>query len=301
MAGLGVAALAALLLTAACAGTGEDGRESDDAPIRVASYDFTENQILAELYAESMRRAGLPVQVEEGLGAREILEPALEQGHVDFVVDYLGAALEFVQPDADPRNLSARAVHAQLQEPFAERGVTVLPFAAAEDQNGFAVTRDFATRQRVSRLSDLAPLAETLTFGGPPECENRPYCLEGLRSVYGLQFQTFRAISTRAATATALTTGEIDVGLLETTDPRLFAGDLVLLEDDRRLQPRENVVPLARTKVLEVYGQRLRDAIARVSEQLTTEDLIQLNRAVELEGRTPADAARAWFDDRFGT
>ena len=100
----------------------------------------------------------------------------------------------------------------------------------------------------------------------------------------------------RAATVEALLTGQIDVGLLETTDARLAVAPIRLLIDDRELQPPENVVPLVRAEVLERWGEDLRTALDEVSARITTNDLVQLNRAVELDGLTPAEAAARWWE-----
>jgi osmoprotectant transport system substrate-binding protein len=264
------------------------------AIVRVGSYDFSENQILAEVYAQAIRRAGMKVSVVHGVGTRELVEPALEQGKIDFVVDYLGTALAFVAADATVDRGDPQQVYTALKAALAPRGITVLDFAPAQDQNGFAVTTDFANQHHVSRLSDLTPLAPTLTFGAPPECPTRKYCLIGLTQTYGLKFQSVVAIPTRDATVDALFSGEIDVGLLETTDARLSSTQLVLLKDDRDLQPSENVVPLVRTKTLTAQGTRLRAIIDKVSAQLSTQELVGLNSAVEIDGRTPAAVAADW-------
>jgi osmoprotectant transport system substrate-binding protein len=174
--------------------------------------------------------------------------------------------------------------------------VSVLDAAEAEDQNGFAVTTAFGAENGVGRLSDLAPLAPGLVFGGPPECPERPFCLKGLEDVYGLHFGEVRSMASRGATVEALVSGEIDVGLLETTDARLSVAPVMLLVDDLGLQPHENVVPLVRTDVLERWGDDLRDALDEVSARLVTADLVSLNAAVELDGLTPAQAAVRWWD-----
>jgi osmoprotectant transport system substrate-binding protein len=266
------------------------------AAVRLASYDFRENQILAEVYAEGARRAGFPVDVQLGIGTREIVSPALVQGLVDVVVDYTGTALAFARPDSAPARWTPDELHSALQLTLGSRGVTVLSPARAEDQNGFVVTAAFAERHHISRLSDLRPLAPDLRFGGPPGCPDRPFCLPGLQQVYGLDFREVRSMPSRAATAEALLGGQIEVGMLETTDARLAGSSLVLLADDRGLQPHENVVPLVRTDALERWGSRLRTALEDVSARLTTADLVQLNRAVEIEGLTPARAAARWWD-----
>ncbi|RBY78142.1 glycine/betaine ABC transporter substrate-binding protein [Geodermatophilus sp. TF02-6] len=272
--------------------------QADDGAIRFASYDFVENQVLAEVYAEGVRRAGLPVSVQHGIGTREVVLPALEQGVVDVVVDYLGTALDFVDPGRPTAPGQPQDLHAALAGVLGPREVSVLDAAPAEDQNGFVVRAAFAEQHGVHRLSDLAPIAAGLAFGGPPECPERRYCLPGLRDVYGLRFAAVRPMPSRAATVEALLSGEVDVGLLETTDARLADAPLVLLDDDRSLQPHENVVPFVRTAVLDRAGQQLRTALDAVSARLTDADLVRLNRLVVLDGRTPAQAAALWWDGR---
>lgn len=265
--------------------------------VRFASYDFTENQTLAEVYAEAARRAGLPVSVQHGVGTREVVVPALEQGVVDVVVDYLGTALEFTQRSAPSLSREPGEMHAVLSRTLGDRGVLALPQSEAQDQNGFAVTTAFAAQHGVSRLSDLIALAPDLTFGGPGECPERPLCLRGLEDVYGLRFGTVLAMPSRSATVEALRSGQIDIGLLETTDARLAVAPVMLLLDDRALQPPENVLPLVRTAVIDRWGEELAAALNEVSARITTNDLVQLNRAVEIDGLTPAEAAARWWGD----
>jgi osmoprotectant transport system substrate-binding protein len=288
----------AAVLAAVLAGCSGNFRQPAVTTLRIASYDFSENQILASVYAEGLRREGVPVSLQTGVGTREVIEPALEQGVVDMVIDYQGTALDFVSPGPHPDLTTPEQLHAALRQAFARRGIAVLDAAAAEDQNGFAVTTPFAAAHRLSRLSDLAPLAGRLTFGGPPECLERPLCLPGLRQVYGLRFRAVRTMSSRAATVEALVAGQIQVGLLETTDARLADEGIRLLADDRGLQPHENVVPLVRTAVLaRRWGARLQAVLNSITARLTTADLVGLNRAVEIHGETPARAAARWWDD----
>jgi len=139
------------------------------------------------------------------------------------------------------------------------------------------------------------PIARRLTFGGPPECPNRQLCLKGLQDVYGLQFARFEAMPSRTTTADALETGEIDLGMLETTNGNLADRDLVQLNDDRRLQPAENIAPMMRTEIVAAYGPTLVRVINNLTAQLHTRDLIQMNQRVELEGAKPAAVAADWL------
>ena len=290
-------ALVLVVLLAACSGTPAPPARTAGETLRMASYDFRENQVLVEVYAEAARRAGVPVEVQHDAGTREILAPALAQGVVDVLVDYLGTALAFADPDGTPQEGTRAELHAALGSALTARGIAVLRPAGAEDKNGFAVTAAFVQRHDVASLSGLAPLAADLRFGGPPECPERPFCLPGLEREYGLQFGEVLSMPSRAATADALISGQIDVGMLETTDARLSGSGLVLLADDRGLQPHENVVPLVRTDALERWGDRLQTAFDDVSARLTTSDVVGLNRALELFGLAPREAALRWWDE----
>ena len=284
-----------LLVLTACGGSPEPASDAPASTVRFASYDFQENQILVEVYAEAARRAGIPVSVQHGIGTREVVSPALQQGVVDVVIDYLGTALTFAEPTAQGESRDPAEMQAALSRALGERGVLVLDAAAAEDQNGFAVTTQFSAENGVAKLSDLADLAPSLTFGGPPECPDRPFCLEGLEQVYGLEFGEVLFMPSRGATVEALQSGQIDVGLLETTDARLAVAPIRLLIDDRGLQPPENVVPLVREATLDRFGEELRTALNEASARLTTNDLRQLNRAVEIDGETAEEAAQGWW------
>jgi osmoprotectant transport system substrate-binding protein len=262
--------------------------------ITVTSFDFPESETLAELYGQAMRQQGYPVAVVARLGPREIVQPALEQGRVDLVLGYLGSALNFMY-DKRVATADPQATYARLTQALTSRGISLLPYAKAQDRNGFVVTGNLARRRQLERISDLAPIARQLTFGGPPECPDRPLCLKGLQDVYGLQFARFEAMPSRKTTADALATGEIDLGMLETTDGNLADRDLVQLADDRRLQPAENIAPMLRTEIAAAYGPRLVRLLNNLTDQLNTRDLIQMNQRVELEGAKPAAVAADWL------
>jgi osmoprotectant transport system substrate-binding protein len=264
--------------------------------IQLASFDFPESEILGELYGQALRQHGFPVELVVQLGAREVVAPALEQGKVDMVPEYLGSALNFLNDRDRVATANPGLTHARLEQAFAPRGVSVLAYAPAVDRNGFVVTGEMARSRGLEKLSDLAPMASQLALGGPPECPQRPLCLGGLQDVYKLKFARFEAMPSRTVTAAALETGEIDVGMIDTTDPNLVkpGNDLVQLEDDRDLQPADNVVPVVRREVLDAYGPPLVRLLNAVSTQLTTVELTRLNLQVA-DGESPADAAAGWL------
>ena len=294
---LAVGLITLVLLVAGCDRDQAPARPSEDPrrpTIRLASFDFPESELLAQLYGQALVEHGFPVEQVVQLGAREVVAPALEQGKVDMVPEYLGSALNFLNDRDRVATADPALTHARLEQAFAPRGVSVLAYAPAQDRNGFVVTGDMARRRGLEKLSDLVPMAGQLSFGWPPECAQRALCLKGLEDVYKLRFKRYEAMPSRSVTAAALQTGEIDVGMIDTTDPNLAKSDLIQLADDKRLQPADNVVPVVRRVVLDAYGPPLVRLVNAVSAQLTTPELAKLNLQVA-DGRPAAEVAAGWL------
>ena len=284
------------LLLAACVGSGapsEDAR-GDDA-ITVASFDFPESVLLAEIYSRAIEGAGFRVEREAALGPRELVMPALLEGLVEFVPEYSGSGLQFLAGDASTSPDQA-INHQRFAERLGTLDVTALDASPAEDQNGFAVTPETAQRYGLRTLTDLARVSQQMVFGGPPECLQRPFCLPGLERTYGIGFRD--VISNLDAggprTVSALAEGTVDVALLFTSDAAIDLNDFVLLEDDRGLQPAENVTPIVRTGVLDRFGTTLAETVNAVSALLSTDELRTLNAEVA-RGATPRGIAARWL------
>ena len=289
--------LAAVLLAASCARGGPPATTTalDDDAITVASFNFPESVLVGEIYAQALEGEGFAVKRQLGLGARELVEPSLERGLVEFVPEYSGSALEFLTRGEGLATSDEALTHDRLEEVFAERGVAVLAPAPAQDQNGFVVTRETADRYGLRSISQLVPEAPELAFGGPPECPERPLCLGGLEDVYGLEFGTFESLDAGGpVSVTALRSGTVDVALLFTTDAAIDRYDFILLYDDLGLQPAENVTPVVREEVVQEHGDAFVRLVDSVSAFLTTGDLRELNARVA-EGETPREVAAAWL------
>jgi osmoprotectant transport system substrate-binding protein len=274
--------------------------ERDDSTIVIGAYDFTESLVLAQIYATALTDEGYRTKVVHGISSREVMKPALEQGLVDLVPEYQGTMLNFVTGDDETAALPARAANERLASELAEGGTTVLDFAAAQNRNEIVVTRATASEFRLEEISDLRSVASEMVFGGPPECPVRPLCLPGLEETYGLEFKGFQPLDVGGPlTVNALTGGEIDVGLLFSTDPAIGIRDLVVLIDDRGLQPPENVVPVVREETVDAYGDEFTDVVNSITSHMSTSDLQLLNAGVDVGGADPRDVAEGWLAE-FG-
>lgn len=302
--GRAVAAVALTLVVAlaasACGGDDDDVEtggqgEGGGTSVTIASANFSENVMLASMYSQALEARGYDVTEKFNLGNRELIYTALEQGQVDIVPEYVGTALEFLNKGAGEATGDAEATASKLRERFAEQGVSVLDVSPAADQNAFAVTKATADEHSLVTLTDLAKVSKELTLGGPPECPERPFCIPGLKETYGIEFADFRSLDAGGPkTKEALEAGDIDVGLVFSSDGAVVAKNFVVLEDDKGLQTADNIVPIVRTEVLD---DTIESLLNEISAALTTETLQDLNKRADIDKEDPDALAEEWLRD----
>jgi osmoprotectant transport system substrate-binding protein len=306
-------AVAASLALAACSSTSSGGTASSPGgsspaatgPVVVAAFNFGESKILANMYADVLKKAGYDASVK-ALGAREIVEPALEKGSaaggVDVVPEYLSTFTEFLNTKANGKGAAPKAspdvtaTLAAAKDLGGKVGITVLDPSQATDENAFAVTKDFATKNNLTKLSDLASYTGSLILGGPAECPQRPYCEPGLQNTYGIKFASFTTLDAGGPlTKKALQQGKIQLGLVFSSDAGIDVFGLKVLEDDKHLQNVDAVVATVNTKVA---SDKLDAALNSVAAALTTDELVALNKKVDVDGGDPAQVASDWLTSK---
>jgi ABC-type proline/glycine betaine transport system permease subunit/glycine betaine/choline ABC-type transport system substrate-binding protein len=276
------------------------GGRSQEGQVTIAAFNFGESKVMASLYAGMLEDIGVDVSVSE-LSSREVISPALEAGEVDAVPEYLGTYTEFLNKQVNGPDAPAVANSDVAETLAAGRGladplgITLAEPALAADQNAFAVTREFAETHSLRTVSDLAAFSQgsPVVLGGPPECPTRPFCQPGLEEVYGAQIKEFVPLDAGGPlTKQALSQGAIDVGLVFSSDGGVSALDLVVLEDDKALQTVDNLVPALSERA---STPQIIAALNRLAATLTTEDLIELNRQVDIERRPPKEVAAEYL------
>ncbi len=266
-----------------------------ERPVVVASKPFAESYLLAELFAQTLERAGRRVERRAGLGATEIAFGALRTGAIDVYPEYTGTGLVAIlgeTPSAD-----ARAVFRRVRTEFAARHDSWwLPPLGFENSYAIAVRRTTADSLSLRTLSDLARVAPTLVGGFSPDFIGREDGLVGLRGTYGaMRFRAERALL-QAVKYRALASGDVDVVDGYSTDGAIARYDLVVLEDDRGFFPAYEAAPL-------VSGRLYRDdpvaiaALTSLAGMLDEATMRALNERVEVGGepveQVAADALRS--------
>jgi osmoprotectant transport system permease protein len=254
----------------------------------VGAKTFTEQYILADVLADRLRAATRrPVRVQTSLGSTVAFD-ALCNGDIDAYVDYSGTLWATVmQRGAAPADRAAML--AEIRGYLAPRGVSVAAELGFENSYALAVQRVRAESWQVRTIADLARISRGLVMGADYEFFARPEW-SALQRAYGIDFREQRSMDP-ALMYQALASGAVDVISAFSTDGRIAAYDLLVLEDQRGAIPPYDALVLV--------GRRLSQrepaaaaALAELSHSIDSERMRRANLAVDLQHRSVADVAR---------
>jgi osmoprotectant transport system substrate-binding protein len=299
-----------LVLVSACAtgggstsapsgGAASAGAAADDPTIRIGSDGFYEAKLMAEIYGQALEAAGYRVdRTGIGMGARKVSAAALESGRIDLKPEYIGSGLAYYEPGKQTGDPAANRAALQAVLSTKGGGITVLDYSPAADQNAFVVRKETADEYRLAKLSDLAAVQDRLRLGVATDCETNPVCAEALKAAYGIDVGgALRLAACDTPMVQALKGGTIDVGELCSTQPDIAVNGWVVLEDDKRTQPADNLAPLVRDDLLGALADRagFEAILDGVSAALDTTTLTDLGRQVAVDNRDIAVVAKAWL------
>ncbi|MDZ7677457.1 MAG: ABC transporter substrate-binding protein [Acidimicrobiales bacterium] len=290
------------LVAAACgnddgdAGPADDVEVPDGPTIVLGAQDFAESEVLAQVYGQALDAAGYPVDYQALGGFREIVFASFESGDINFTAEYAASALEFLNEGAGEATSDVEETAELLRGYLEDEGLVALEASPAVDSNSFVVTQETAEEHDLSSVSDLT---EDLVLGGPPDCPENPFCIPGLRDVYGVDLEDgFVSLDGGGPlTVEALAGGEIDVAILFSTNPQIAEEGWVVLEDDEGLINADNIIPVLTEELVDTYGDDMATLVNSVSADLDTAQLTELNRQFEIELRDADEVAAEWLEE----
>lgn len=267
--------------------------------LTIGSKNFTEQKVLGEVYAQALAAAGYTIKTELNLGDEKTALKTLESGDISAYPEYTGTALlSFLNVKTEDVPKDANTAYEQVRDGLGKDGIEALPPTPFTSSNEVAVTKATAQKYGLANISDLSKVASQLTLYGSPECRQRLDCLLGLQQVYGLKFKKFTPVDL-SQRSTVLSKGQADVSIVFTTDPQNKRDGFVLLKDDKGMFPPYNSTLLVTDKVAEAAGPDLAKTVSAVNENLNAENIQELNARVDLDKKTPADAAKEYLES-FG-
>ncbi len=271
---------------------------SDKGNVTISGQSFDEAALVASMYQILLEDAGYTVE-QKLVKSRDQYLGELTKGNVDIAPEYTGGIVDLLNTletgaDAKPITTPDAQESIDAAKPLLEKnGITLLDPSEATDTNAFFVTKEYSESNGVTKLSDLE--GKSVVLAGAPDCEGRTDCEGGLTKTYGIDVT--KVIPTGfggAATYKSVLDDESQLGLTATTDGSLDSQGLVLLEDDKKIQPAQNLVPAINSDWLADH-QDVEDVLNGLMAKLTTADLAELNNRVSVDREKVADVAKEYL------
>jgi osmoprotectant transport system substrate-binding protein len=267
------------------------GGGASSGSVVIGSANFPENEVLAEVYALALQKAGVKVTTKLNIGAREVYYPQVEKGALTIIPEYNGTLLT-VEVDKTSAAKSTAEVDAALAAKLPST-LTVLSPAPAEDSDSITVTQATAAKYHLKSIADLGPVASKLVLGGPSEFKTRTDGIIGLKSIYGLTFKSFDPLDESGPiTLSALTSDKVQAADVFTTTPQIISDKLVPLADPKNLFAAQNVIPLVYKPALTAT---ISSTLNAVDAKLTTSALLALDVKVITDKQDYTTAAQDWL------
>lgn len=264
--------------------------------VKIGSKNFTEQFVVAEIYAQALEKAGLTVERRLNLGATLIAHSALTNGEIDLYPEYTGTALaSVVKGDLSG---SADKIYKEVKD-YYEKNLQLTLLDPTQINNGYAIITLPATAEKykLKTLTDLGPASKDLSFGAEGGFGERKDGLPGLKQTYGIEFKDFRIFAKLGIRYSALTSGNIDVSYGFSTDWQIADSKLVVLDDDKHLFPPYYLVPVVRQDTL-AKNPKIAEVLNKISPLLNNENMRDLNAAVERDKKEPKEVAAEFLKEK---
>ncbi|MBW3620190.1 MAG: glycine betaine ABC transporter substrate-binding protein [Actinobacteria bacterium] len=305
---LAIAAAAALLATA-CGGDGNSGADGQEgslqgAEITVGSKDFDEQLVLGNISKLLLEDAGATVTDQINLGGTDAARAALVSGEIQHYWEYTGTAwISFFEED-DPIPDREEQYTAVAERDLEENDLHWLEPSQFNNTYALAYAREAGDDLgNPEKLSDLGELIENepekATLCVESEFPARNDGLPGMEETYGYEFPegNVTVLDTGVVYSATADRDPCNFGEVFTTDGRVAALDLVVLEDDESFFPLYNAAPVFTAEIYEQYGEELEELYAPVTEALDNETMAELNARVSAEGERPEAVARDFLTE----
>ena len=281
--------LASLLLTAA----GCRARRGET--IVVGSKNFTEQIVLAELFAQQIEaHSTLHVERRVNLGGTLLCHQALVAGKIDLYPEYTGTAFTAILKDSPRPDQTASDIFRAVREEYSKRfNVEVMPPLGFNNTFAIVVRDDDAARLHLRKVSDIAAYTPKWRAGFGYEFMERPDGYRGWVAAYGLHFLGEPRILDLGLLYRALADRQVDIVAGNATDGLIAALGMVTIEDDRHYFPPYEAVPLVRRATL-VKHPEAGVALEKLAGTISEEEMRRMNYAVDGEHRDPAEVVRAF-------
>lgn len=272
--------------------------QQSSTTIRVGSKDFTENLVIAEIYALALEDNGYTVERVSNISS-SLIHNSIVNDEIDLYPEYTGTGLLSVlgeDMETDPEKVY-KTVKKEYEEQF---NLTWLDYASANDSQGLVIRTEVANSLNIKTISDLQAHASELRFASQGEFDEREDGLPGLEKTYGTFNWQSSKVYNNSLKYSVLENDEADVTPAYTTEGQLVNTDeFTLLEDDKQFWPPYNLAPVVRDNILD-DNPDIKTILNNISAKLDTETVTELNAKVDVDGQEYTDVAKEYYDSIKG-
>ncbi|WP_024416790.1 ABC transporter permease/substrate-binding protein [Streptococcus suis] len=255
-----------------------------------------EPEILINMYKLLIEdRTDIKVEIKPNFGKTSFLYEALKSGSIDIYPEYTGTITSTLLKNS-PTDLSTNPeeVYTYAKEAILEQdGLMYLAPMAFQNTYALAVTEDYAQKNGIEKISDLAKVQQTAVAGFSLEFNDREDGNIGLKNLYNLQLNV--KTMEPALRYEAIKNGDVQIVEAFSTDSKVVTYKLKILEDDKQLFPPYQAAPLLSKETLEKYPE-LEQVLGQLAGKITTEEMTQMNYAVDVEGKSVEEVAREYLE-----
>lgn len=259
----------------------------------VGGKDYSESYIMSEMVQILIdEKTDLDTRLEDNLSGPVIFQ-AIKNDEVDLYVELVGSVLSnmHMSLDGEPEELEENVKEA-LDE---ELDISWLDSIGFNNTYAMVVTKETAEKYDLETVSDLAEVGDELILGADHTFTERDDGYPGLIERYDFDFKEVKGMEP-SLMYQAVDQGDVDVISGYSTEGRIIAFDLVLLEDDKDFFPPYDAAPIIRNEVLEEHPE-LEDVLNSLAGRIDDEKMAELNAEVDLEERDPREVAREFLEE----
>ncbi|MEI4367560.1 ABC transporter permease/substrate-binding protein [Streptococcus suis] len=255
-----------------------------------------EPEILINMYKLLIEdQTDIKVEIKPNFGKTSFLYEALKSGSIDIYPEYTGTITSTLLKNS-PTDLSTNPedVYAYAKEAILEQdGLMYLAPMAFQNTFVLAVTEDYAQKNGIEKISDLAKVQQTAIAGFSLEFNDREDGNVGLTNLYGLNLNV--KTMEPALRYEAIKNGDVQIVEAFSTDSKVVTYKLKILEDDKQLFPPYQAAPLLSKETLEKYPE-LEQVLGVLAGKISTEEMTRMNYAVDVEGKSAEQVAREYLE-----
>lgn len=272
--------------------------QQSSTTIRVGSKDFTENLVIAEIYALALEDNGYTVERVSNISS-SLIHNSIVNDEIDLYPEYTGTGLLSVL--GEDMETDSEKVYKTVKKEYEEQfNLTWLDYASANDSQGLVIRTEVANSLNIKTISDLQAHASELRFASQGEFDEREDGLPGLEKTYGTFNWQSSKVYDNSLKYSVIENDEADVTPAYTTEGQLVSTDkFTLLEDDKQFWPPYNLAPVVRDNILD-DNPDIKTILNNISAKLDTETVTELNAKVDVDGQEYTDVAKEYYDSIKG-